>query len=94
MDRVNWQPEIDRTNGDVDRLPNLSFDEVVAQSARLHGISVGELLSRSRDAHYVRARAEAYVVLRGQGWSYPSIGRAFKRDHTTILSAVRKAIGR
>jgi chromosomal replication initiation ATPase DnaA len=46
------------------------------------------ILGPSRQPHLVEARAEVFRELRALGWSYPRIGRAVGRDHTTIHAAV------
>lgn len=65
---------------------------VVAISARvvaLYGLESVELIfGRARSKTIAEARAVAMWAARLRlGWSYPELGRAFDRDHTTILSA-------
>lgn len=40
---------------------------------------------------YVLPKFVCYYVLFDRGLSYPQIGRKFKRNHTTIMSAIAKA---
>ncbi len=63
--------------------------EVVANGC---GISVEELLGRSRTRPLVIARHVAMYILRQQtDLSYPEIAKVFGgRDHTTVMHAVRK----
>lgn len=50
-----------------------------------------ELTSRSHNPEVVRARMEAmWLAYRRAGLSYSEAGRLFDRDHTTVLSAVRR----
>lgn len=56
-----------------------------------YGITLDEMLGRSKRAPIVKARQEAMAQVRMRlGYSYPRIGRLFKRDHTTALWACRK----
>jgi chromosomal replication initiation ATPase DnaA len=59
-------------------------------------VSAEEILApscspKARSASSVRARRWAMLLCHIDGWSYPEIGRAFGRDHSTCLVAVRKA---
>lgn len=49
---------------------------------------------RSRAAAMVRLRDRVCLALRAEGWSYPRIGRALGRDHSTVLAACRRAEAR
>lgn len=56
-----------------------------------HEISREQLFSRSRLMRIARARMLVWLYLHDEaGWSYTEIGRAFGRDHTTILGGVKK----
>lgn len=64
------------------------IQEVIA--AR-YGFSRNALLGPSRNIHLVRARHIAMYVTRTETKaSYPELGRRFGKDHSTIISAVRK----
>lgn len=45
------------------------------------------VLGRSNFRLHTGPRAVVFTVLHDGGMSYPEIGRAFGRDHTTIMSA-------
>ena len=47
-----------------------------------------ELVSRSRASDLVKDRFTAYKIFRDAGFSYPQIGDAFGRDHSTVFSAL------
>lgn len=50
-----------------------------------------ELLGEGQAAHLVLARHTAMALVRQvHGISLPRIGRAFRRDHTSVLHAVRR----
>jgi chromosomal replication initiation ATPase DnaA len=58
-------------------------------------VPMGALLSRDRHKVVAEARGVAYWLLRTiNGLSYPEIGRATWRDHTTAMSAIRKVLRR
>lgn len=50
-----------------------------------------ELHGRRRDKQYAEARMVVwYVAYNYLGYSYPALGRIYGRDHTTIMSGVRR----
>lgn len=57
--------------------------EMVQRAAKELGIAPDELLGATRKCEVIAARAAIVRVLRKQGVSYPVIGKAIKRDHTT-----------
>lgn len=71
----------------------VTVKSIIRMVADKHGLSVDAILSQRRDRLTVAARHEAIVTaatLR-EDLSLPALGRQFKRDHTTILHALRKA---
>lgn len=54
------------------------------------GIPASEILGRSHRWPVADARHVLAYALRERGWSYPRIGAALGRDHTTIMHAVDK----
>lgn len=63
----------------------------VLKLARVHHVTLEELLGRSRAAHIVRARHSAWKWLKeAEGWSYVSIAEAWGVDHTTVMAALTK----
>lgn len=65
-------------------------DAIVGKVAKRTGTPARAILSRSRTADVFAARARAMRALRAMGYSFPEIGRAFGRDHATVMHAVRK----
>lgn len=59
--------------------------------AAVTGLDHRILISRARDGETARARSAAMYIAREMGDSYPAIGRAFGRDHTTVHTNVRRA---
>lgn len=63
--------------------------------AKRHGLTLEQLLSRTRTARIASARALAIALCREcTGFSSTEIGRAFGRDHTTMLNAWRAIVDR
>jgi hypothetical protein len=76
----------------------ISIADVQHAVARTFHLSVGEMLSRKRGHHLAGARQVAMYLSRelaGGGWmglrrraaSFPRIGMAFARDHTSVIHA-------
>jgi hypothetical protein len=76
----------------------ISIADVQHAVARIFCLSVGEMLSRKRRHHLAGARQVAMYLSRelaGGGWtgprrraaSFPRIGMAFARDHTSVIHA-------
>lgn len=63
---------------------------IIAQVCERRGVSVEEVLGRSRFKRICSARKEAYVRLREENLSYPTIGKMFGRDHTTVIDGVKR----
>lgn len=61
---------------------------LVEDAAREAGCTVAQMLGPQRALHPYRWRAMKRA--HEEGYSLPQIGRAFNRDHTTVLHAVRK----
>ncbi len=64
---------------------------IIAEVAREHMMAPADIIGRNRRKPYIAARFEAYRrVAEATRWSLPRIGRLFRRDHTTVLSAFRR----
>ena len=66
--------------------------DLIAQVAKLHGVSVQDIIGPCRQERYVLPRCEAMRVVRAARphTSYPQIGRMFgNRDHTTCLHHIK-----
>ena len=54
-----------------------------------YGVSVMDIISRRQSPRAIRPRHVAMWLARHSTChSYPTIGRAFERDHTTVMSAI------
>jgi chromosomal replication initiation ATPase DnaA len=64
--------------------------EIADRIARRYGCDLSELRSPNRRKDLVTLRKLIVAVLRGAGFSYPVIGRALDRDHSTLIQNQRK----
>lgn len=66
--------------------------EIVAHVAALHGIPVAEIIGDSRKKDVVAARHAAIRAIRVHrpDLSFAQIGKAVNRDHTTIISSLKR----
>jgi chromosomal replication initiation ATPase DnaA len=65
---------------------------MVESVAARHGVSVEDILGRARTKLISEARHDLMACLWGSGLAFAEIGRMLDRDHTTIISGVRRAI--
>lgn len=64
--------------------------KIAGDVSEVSGVSIDEMKGRSRNRQTVDARQLCYWQGRKAGLSLPEIGRFFNRDHTTVLSGLRK----
>jgi hypothetical protein len=69
----------------------LDLSHVLRYVADAYNLTQKEILGRGRTQLVAEARAVAYYLARREGHSLPRLGGAFGRDHTTILSGLRRA---
>jgi chromosomal replication initiation ATPase DnaA len=71
-------------------------ESIIEDVARAHGVAVADMLGVWRTPAMIAARAEAMaeIALQCPGLSYPAIGRIFRRDHSSIISAVKREVRR
>jgi chromosomal replication initiation ATPase DnaA len=67
---------------------------LAAEAGEPLGLTAAEVMSRGREPQQAEARKRAYRAARDLGWSYPQIGRAFERDHSTIIQVLQAATRR
>lgn len=68
-------------------------EQVLIGAARYYDVTVDNLRSSSRDKDVTDARHIAAWLLRQDGRSYPEIGTALHKDHTTAMNAVKRVNG-
>lgn len=70
------------------------FDEGAHQwlaiYCRVKNIDIDRIKGKRRHAALVAARHGAMMALRSLAYSYPAIGDALNRDHTSVIHAERK----
>lgn len=66
---------------------------IIARVAAEHGFTAADILGRRRQPELVAARhaAVAEVAREHPALTYADIGRIFRRDHSTIVNAMRRA---
>jgi hypothetical protein len=64
---------------------------LVVEGARKFNVSVKWLRSESRMEELIACRHWIATEARRRGFSYPQIGRALNRDHTTIMHTVKSS---
>lgn len=69
-----------------------SVRQIICDVAIEHGVRVDDILGVTRNAKITKARHAAIYRARQErpDMSLPQIGRVFRRDHTSILHAIRK----
>lgn len=66
--------------------PRTLVSDVLKAVSIYTGIPIGSLISQRRTKKLVRARWSAFFIARNMSQaSYPQIGKAFRKDHTTVL---------
>ena len=72
----------------------INMQDVAEAVAKAHDVSVALLKGKSRNKNVCRARHEAFSICHHSlGHSYPTIGRFFNKDHTTVLHGIRRHNG-
>jgi len=71
--------------------PNQKVARIILETAMHHQVKFSAMQGERRDRPVAYARMEAMWRIRTElHFSLPHIGRIFKRDHTTVIHAVRK----
>ncbi len=69
---------------------NDQVERILQAVSRHFGTTVERLVARDRHKSYVFARHIAMHIARETlQMSYPELGQAFGRDHTTVMSGIR-----
>jgi len=90
--RVRTLPKTNRFH-DVETFGQEVFPnwrEVVKQTLIDNHETLARLRSNNRDYKIVEVRRKVAYQLRMRGWSYPRIGEFLNRDHTSVLSLLKK----
>ena len=66
--------------------------DILDAVAAAWGVEVGHIQGKSQKWIFAHPRfATVWLIRQRLGWSYPRIGKAFRRDHSTIIAAVQRA---
>jgi hypothetical protein len=72
---------------------NVPIQRIITAVADGFGIPESQILSTNRGKSAAGARQLCYLLAREvTKWSYPDLGKAFKRDHTTVMSGCARAV--
>jgi chromosomal replication initiator protein len=70
--------------------PGEGLGRIIAACAAEFGTAAEEVIGEGRHAAAIQARHAAMAIGRRLlGYSLPRIGRVMRRDHTTVLAAIR-----
>lgn len=75
----------------MSRVRKARVADIIAVAARMARTTPEEILGPSRKRPIMRVRQACFVVARRSGHSYPQIGNAMKRDHSTIIHGLHAA---
>lgn len=75
-----------------DRRQIVTLDDAIAAGAEAFGLKLEDMTCRAQPQRIVRARhAVVWCAREVLKESFPRIGKALKRDHTTVMSSYRRA---
>lgn len=72
------------------RAATVPWRVIAREVASRRGIGLPALLGENRARRFSVPRQEVMYLLVEQGMSFAAVGRRFKRDHSTVLHAVRR----
>ncbi len=73
------------------REKTISIDTIQKKVSSYYNLSFSDIVSSKRSINIARPRQVAMFLVKGlTSYSYPEIGKAFGKDHTTVIHAVRK----
>lgn len=67
---------------------------LVADAARLHGVPVAEIMGHNNAPRVSRARQAVMAEAHLRGLSTTRIGAVLRRDHSTVLYGIKRALER
>ena len=79
--------------GSREAMPRTPVQNIILEAERIFGVRSGRIIAIDRNHAIVKARFAAYWCARDvTGYSYPQIGRIFKRDNSTVYHGVKRCI--
>lgn len=85
---IGFMSEADARAADMLSPDRATVRAIAKEVAEYTGHSVTAIMGNSRLAQHCRVRELVCYIAYRHGLSYPRIGRALHRDHTTIINAV------
>lgn len=70
--------------------PDFRFRHLLKRVCAMLDVNQADVLGPRRYKRLVDARAIIAAALRERGWALTDIGRAMNRDHTTIISLLKR----
>lgn len=68
-------------------------DELITYIALLHGFTYDDVIDKRWTKELSDVRAKIAIIMRNEwNMTYSAIGKALKREHTTIISLVKKPV--
>lgn len=62
---------------------------ILGQLSDISGLPVEEILGKRKRGIWLRLRRVAARILRRRGFSYPELGKALNRDHTSVHNLLK-----
>ena len=68
--------------------PQVTAEKIISRVSKKYGVTEDEIFGRKRTKHIASARnISIYIIRKVTEMSFPTIGKLFDRDHSTIISA-------
>ena len=68
--------------------PQVTAEKIISRVSKKYGVTEEEIYGRKRTKHIASARnISIYIIRKVTDMSFPTIGKLFDRDHSTIISA-------
>lgn len=90
--RTKWPTSVEGSR--VSERQRKAASDIIEHVARQYDVSQRDVMSRSRLPYIVKARQEAMRLVHSTGLTLGQVGLIFSRDHSTVLSNIRRAEAR
>lgn len=78
-------------NGSFLKPKTTPITRIIHEVSKASGVKPRDIMGKRRFVNHTRARFVAMAICRDYlDMSYPAIGRVFDRDHSTVISAMRR----
>lgn len=76
----------------VSPVGTIAVFDIITAACRVFGCGYKDILSGRKGEHVTKARRAVYYLARElTKSSFPQIGRALRKDHTTVMSGIKRA---